>query len=140
MLRKCLYIKKRGKQMTKIVKISILSLLIISFPASAKYRWDIEKAERSCELQQNSILRDRNGTPACDRLRELNRLQRNFEIGQRESNYRAEWREERDIRAREYENRNPRAIRNGYGDGYRWNPHESKYCQHDYDGYPTTCY
>lgn len=126
--------------MTITKPLIIIASLLISSSVSAKYRWDIEKAERSCQLQKNSILKDKNGTPACDNLRELRMMQQSFERDRRENNYRIERREERDRRAREYENRNPRAIRNGYGDGYRWNPHESKYCQHDYDGYPTTCY
>lgn len=121
-------------------KIILALIMLAAIPASAKYRWEIERAERSCELEQNSLLRERNGTPSCNRLRELNKMQREFDRAQRANNYRAERREERENRVRQYENRNPRAIRNGQGHGYRWNPHEGKYCQHDNDGYPTLCY
>lgn len=125
----------------KLIKTTIATLaLITALPIPAKYRWDIERAERSCEIEQNSLLRERNGTPSCNRLRELMRLQRDFEAAERISSYRAELRQERENRAREYENRNPREIRNGNGSGYRWNPNENKYCQHDYYGYPTLCY
>lgn len=51
----------------------------LSFEAVAKYRWYIERAERSCTIEQNSMTRSKNGTPACVRLKALLRLQYQYD-------------------------------------------------------------
>ena len=53
----------------------ILALLVN--PAEARdYSSGIRQAERSCQIEQSSQLRNRNGTPSCNRVKHLREMQR----------------------------------------------------------------
>ncbi|MDO5639250.1 MAG: hypothetical protein Q4G28_05210 [Neisseria sp.] len=106
---------KRMKMNKWQILLITVSSLFIAHPASAKYIWDIERAERSCELQKNSILRERNGTPACTELKNLKRMQREYNHRQGIINYQADQRERLERQEREYRNKNPKSKKNGDG-------------------------
>lgn len=51
--------------------LAALALTALLLPAAARAAdsFEIERLERSCALQRESLLRERNGTPACDALK-----------------------------------------------------------------------
>ncbi len=56
------------------------TLLICALVASSSclardYSYDIEQAQRACSIEQTSQLRERNGTPSCDKVNQLIQLQ-----------------------------------------------------------------
>lgn len=59
-----------------MISLVVLTTTLLATNAMARdYSYEIEKAQRSCSNQQGSLLRDRNGTPACDQVQDLIRLQ-----------------------------------------------------------------
>lgn len=111
--------------------------ILFSLPVMAdKYHLEIKRAQRSCELQRSSLLREREGTPACDTVRQLRRQQREYQ------------RDRRYNRAIDLMDR-PVIIEHRYeyaprgsgerGGGYYWNNAVRQYCIHDDDGYVLEC-
>jgi hypothetical protein len=119
--------------------LMVLALLASVVVQARDYSYEIEKAQRSCEIQRGSIMRDRNGTPACSQLDQLYRLQREEQRNERQR----EWnRSQERIAATPqrviHEQRV--VVPNGQGSGYRWNAAEGAYCDHDQGGYAVNCY
>lgn len=55
----------------------VITAMILMEPAMARdYSYQIRQAQRSCEIEKTSMLRDRHGTPSCQRVRDLIELQR----------------------------------------------------------------
>lgn len=115
----------------------LMLFALASLPVFAgRYDLEIQRAERSCGLQQRSLLRDREGTPACDNLRQLRRAKRQHE-------------DDRTInRAIDSMNR-PIVIEHhhqyppsGYGEnggGYYFNNAIGQYCHHGANGRVLSC-
>ena len=54
---------------TALAALALTALLLPAAAARAADSFEIERLERSCALQRESLLRERNGTPACDALK-----------------------------------------------------------------------
>ncbi|MGF6147302.1 Uncharacterised protein [Kingella potus] len=48
---------------------ALFAALVLPAAARAADAFDTERLQRSCTLQRESLLRERNGTPACDELK-----------------------------------------------------------------------
>lgn len=106
----------------------ILILCALALPLSA-HAYDREQLERSCKIEQGSLLKERNGTPSCTLLKQ----QRQNRIAKKRPPEPSE-------RNRAAKTAKPKKQANGEGAGYRWNPNENRHCQHDARGIPTQCY
>ena len=100
-------------------------ILLLSFNAHALEREDLERA---CMIEQGSLLKERNGTPSCDQLKRLNKPSS------------AKHKHNTDSNDKPKKVSKPKKAANGEGAGYRWNPNEGRYCQHDAKGFPVQCY
>lgn len=120
--------------------ILIAAACLASSLAYADYSYQIEVERRNCAVEQKSMLKHRKGTPACTRLNELIAKHIGYQRSQAINSYNQAQREAYEAGLRQHQNQNPAQRKNGEGKGYRWNPNEKKYCQHDKAGYPTLCY
>ncbi|EGZ47453.1 hypothetical protein [Neisseria wadsworthii] len=102
-----------------------LLFLFLTFDAHA---FEQERLERACRIEQGSLLKDRNGTPSCD---ELKRFHAKKSIKSAKNNNHS---------AKAPKASKPKKIANGEGAGYRWNPHEGRFCQHNAKGFAQSCY
>ncbi|WP_107688702.1 hypothetical protein [Neisseria wadsworthii] len=102
-----------------------LLFLFLTFDAHA---FEQERLERACRIEQGSLLKDRNGTPSCD---ELKRFHAKKSIKSAKSSNHS---------AKAPKASKPKQIANGEGAGYRWNPHEGRFCQHNAKGFAQSCY
>lgn len=114
----------------------IISLLCFTPIVYAVDTFEIEHAQRLCQIQKDSLpqIKKRNGTPACD---ELKRLQKQAQ------------KERRQVRQARQTNTGGSSkksqskidpVSDGKGAGYRWNSHQKRYCQHNPQGIPLQCY
>lgn len=122
----------------------ILFFLTLCFclpPAFAgKYNLDIQRAERSCQLQQNSLLRDREGTPACDRLEQLYQQKEDHERDKKFDRIMDSANQPKKIIIEHRHSYDAPSVPDSRGEGYYWNNREQRYCHHNSAGYPVTCY
>lgn len=103
----------------------LITLIFIPLTAQAHER---ERLERACSIEQNSLLKERNGTPSCTALKRLKK--RSNRPNQPASS----------APAQQTSQSKPKKTANGEGSGYRYNPHEGRFCQHNDKGLATTCY
>ena len=109
------------------MKTTLLATAILLLPLSA-HAFERERLQRACMIEQGSLLKDRNGTPSCDQLKKLNKQSSAKRKGNAANS-------DKPKKAGK-----PKKVANGEGEGYRWNPNESRYCQHDTKGFPSQCY
>ena len=50
------------------MKTTLLATAILLLPLSA-HAFERERLQRACMIEQGSLLKDRNGTPSCDQLK-----------------------------------------------------------------------
>lgn len=109
------------------MKTALLAAAILLLPLSA-HAFERERLERACAIEQSSLLKERNGTPSCDQLKRQNKqssAKRSRNTGNSDKPKKIS---------------KPKKTANGEGAGYRWNPNENRYCQHDAKGFPSQCY
>lgn len=115
-------------------------LFLLPLTAHAVSEFDLERLERSCRLQQESLLKSRNGTPACKEWQQAKKNYTQQQRAQRTAQHKQQAAQERTQRAEQQRKAKPKALKNGEGSGYRWNGNENRYCQHNAKGIPTECY
>ncbi|KPN70824.1 hypothetical protein [Neisseria sp. 83E34] len=103
--------------------------LLFLFIAFDTHAFEHERLERACRIEQGSLLKDRNGTPSCDELKRFHAKKstkpaKNPNTGTNKTP----------------KTPKPKKIANGEGAGYRWNPHENRFCQHNAKGFAHICY
>ena len=64
----------------------ILPAALLPAAAQAADPFETERLQRSCTLQRESLLRERNGTPACDQLKALHKKSKTPAEGPSEKN------------------------------------------------------
>lgn len=122
------------------MKTLCLALLFVPYAAHAVDLFELERLERSCRLQQESLLKERQGTPACQEWKQAKRTyqrQQRLAKTEQQKQQTAQRRAEQAARKRQAR---PQALPNGQGSGYRWNGNENRYCQHNAQAIPTECY
>lgn len=114
-------------------------LAVLSLPALA---WvtpqEIAQAERACQLESSSMLKDRNGTPSCGRVKELYRQQRLETRAQMQHEYNQS-QERIAATPQQVIITNQVSVPTEQGGGYHWNATYGKYCYHNPAGYATSC-
>ena len=107
---------------------NLLFPAVLLFASLNTYAFERDRLERACVIEQSSLLKERNGTPSCEQLNRLNKqksAKRNAQSARAEKSIKAS---------------KTKKTANGAGAGYRWNPNEGRYCQHDEKGFPSRCY
>ncbi|WP_037585341.1 hypothetical protein [Stenoxybacter acetivorans] len=112
-------------------KTVILLACLFPLPLLAlDYDYEIDQANMKCQNESRSLLRERNGTPSCDRLQELYRIKQAQE---------GRLLQERQADKPQRVIVQPHQSDTDSGTGYRWNRGYGKYCDHNSDGYPIRC-
>ncbi len=124
--------------MVKYCLMVLLGISTITF--AGMYDYDIQKAQESCESQRRSLLRHRNGTPACDRAKQLIQLKRMEQSAQHQSRPKNTSRPPQKTARKPLRNipRTPQSL-DKRGAGHYWNHHFQRYCNHDKQGYAVYC-
>ena len=102
--------------------------------------FELERLERSCRLQQESLLKSRQGTPACQAFKQAKKSYQRQQHQAKVERKKQQAAEHRTEKAIQKQKARPQTLPNGQGSGYRWNGNESRYCQHNTQGIPTECY